>query len=52
MKITVPMFKPRNPLVAAVMRRAGGPHRKREWTRRQRQGCALRRELVEMKHIP
>ena len=52
MKFTVQSIKPRNPLVAAAMRRVAGSHRMDERARRQRLDRALRRDLLEMKRIP
>ncbi len=52
MKITLPVPRPRNPFVAASMRRSAGSHRPGQRTRRQDIGRAIRRDLVEMKDIP
>ncbi len=45
MKFTVPTIKPRNPLVAAALRRNAGSHRPSNASQRQRAGMALKREL-------
>ena len=52
MKITFPSLRPRNPYVAAAMRRVAGPHRASASMRRQDLDRALRRDLVEMKQSP
>lgn len=45
MKISLPTAKPRNPLVAAALRRAAGSHRASNSSQRQRAAMALKREL-------
>jgi hypothetical protein len=53
MKFTLKPTKPRNPFVAAVLRRAGGRHR--PGAQRQQANGALRAELAQMqrsKHSP
>ena len=45
MKITIKNTKPRNPFVAASLRRAAGVHRKGAGACRQRKRLELRREL-------
>jgi hypothetical protein len=44
-KLIVKTSKPRNPLVAASLRRKAGAHRVSGGARRQRDAAALRREL-------
>lgn len=45
MKISLPTTKPRNPLVAAALRRTAGSHRPSNASQRQRAALALKREL-------
>lgn len=45
MKFTVSTPKPRNPLIAAALRRHAGTHRRSASAQRQRDTLALRREL-------
>ncbi len=52
MKITIKSIKPRNPFVAASLRRSAGAHRKSASTGRQRAGRDLKRELQhELPHL-
>jgi len=50
MKITFTAPKPRNPLVAAGLRRLAGAHRRSASAQRQRAAMALRRELQHERH--
>ncbi len=52
MKITIKNTKPRNPFVAASLKRLAGAHRSSPSARRQRQQQALRRELALHRHSP
>ncbi len=52
MKIIITLPHPRNPLVAAAKFRRAGTHRKAGASQRQQTARRLRRELIEMKHIP
>ena len=52
MKMTIKSAKPRNPFVAAALRRAAGAHRTGTSAQRQRQGRELQRELQHLKHSP
>jgi hypothetical protein len=52
MKMIIKTPKPRNPFVAASLRRAAGSHRQGHGALRQRQGRELRRELQHLKHSP
>ncbi len=52
MKMTIKNIKPRNPFVAASLRRAAGSHRKCTSAVRQRATRELRRELQHLKHSP
>ena len=52
MKLTIKNIKPRNPFVAASLRRAAGAHRKCASAARQGAGRELRRELQHLKHSP
>ncbi len=52
MKMTLKTPKPRNPFVAASLRRAAGAHRSCASAQRQRAGRELRRELQHLKHSP
>lgn len=49
--VTIPNRHPRNPFVAAAMRRKAGAHRDRRATERQRAQRELRREL-RFEHPP
>jgi hypothetical protein len=46
MKITVKLNKPRNPYVAASLRRSAGSHRPQGGARRQQAQDAMRREVA------
>jgi hypothetical protein len=46
MKITLKPAKPRNPFVAASLRRAAGSHRPQTGARRQQAESAMRREVA------
>ena len=48
MKLIVKTSKPRNPLVAASLKRKAGAHRTSTGAARQREATALRRELDRM----
>ncbi|MCW5632420.1 MAG: hypothetical protein KIT17_03720 [Rubrivivax sp.] len=48
MKLIVKTLKPRNPLVAASLKRKAGAHRASDGARRQRAAAALRRELQHL----
>jgi hypothetical protein len=50
MKISVRTPKPRNPMVAASLRRSAGVHRRSASAQRQRAALALRRELQHERH--
>jgi hypothetical protein len=50
MKISFKSAKPRNPFVAAALRRAAGAHRPGTGTRRQQAQQALRREVDRLRH--
>lgn len=50
MKFTLTAPKPRNPLVAAALRRQAGAHRRSASAQRQRDTMALRRELQHERH--
>lgn len=52
MKITVPLTKPRNPLVAAALQRQAGAHRRSAGAQRQQARLALRRELQRERSSP
>lgn len=52
MKIQITATKPRNPLVAAAMRRQAGSHRRPASGQRQQQRQALLRELQHERHPP
>lgn len=52
MKMTLQNRKPRNPFVAASLRRAAGSHRSGTGALRQSQQRALRDELHRLKHSP
>lgn len=44
--------KPRNPFVAAALRRAAGAHRPGAGARRQQARMALRQEIERLRHSP
>jgi hypothetical protein len=50
MKITLTAAKPRNPMVAASLRRHAGAHRRSASAQRQRAALALRREWPHERH--
>jgi hypothetical protein len=50
MKISLTAPKPRNPLVAASLRRHAGAHQRSTSAQRQRAAMALRRELQHERH--
>lgn len=52
MKLTVKTLKPRNPFVAASLRRRAGSHRMGRGARRQQAEAALRRDIDGLKHSP
>lgn len=53
MKLTLPSTaKPRNPFVAAAMRRKAGSHQPGAGARRQQAGRDLRREIDRLKPSP
>lgn len=52
MRMTIKTPKPRNPFVAAALRRTAGSHRTVAGGLRQRQGRELQRELQHLKHSP
>ncbi len=52
MKLQIKTVKPRNPFVAASMRRAAGAHGPNGSARRQQGRRALRLELQRMRHSP
>ena len=52
MKMTIKTTKPRNPYVAASLRRVAGAHRKCASARRQLGRSELHRELQHMKQSP
>lgn len=52
MKMQLKTIKPRNPFVAASLRRAAGSHRAANGAQRQRQQQALRQELQRLRHSP
>ena len=52
MKMTIKTIKPRNPYVAASLRRAAGAHRMCASARRQHAGRELQRELLHLKQSP
>ena len=49
MKLTIKSTKPRNPFVAASLRRVAGSHQPRGSTHRQQAQRALRQELQRLK---
>ena len=50
MKLTIQTPKPRNPLVAASLRRRAGAHTESAGARRQQARSAMRRELAALDH--
>ncbi|MFN0185440.1 MAG: hypothetical protein ACKVQR_16635 [Aquabacterium sp.] len=53
LSITVPMCKPRNPLVAFAQRRLAGPHGRAAGAQRRHAAQALRQELQHLhRHSP
>lgn len=52
MKLTLKNPKPRNPFVAASLRRVAGSHRPTTGARRQQATRELRRELNRLRHSP
>ena len=52
MKLTLKNLKPRNPFVAASLRRAAGSHRSGSGARRQQAGRELQRELSRLRYSP
>jgi hypothetical protein len=52
MKLTVKNPKPRNPFVAAALRRVAGSHRMGPGAQRQQAQQSLRQEVERMKHSP
>lgn len=52
MKLIVKTLKPRNPFVAASLRRVAGTHNPRNGARRQQDQRALRQELQRLKPGP
>ena len=52
MKLTVPLTKPRNPLVIAALQRQAGAHRRSASAQRQQANRALRRELQRERPSP
>ena len=52
MKLILNTRKPRNPFVAASLRRAAGAHRAGNGAQRQQAGRELQRELCRLKHSP
>jgi hypothetical protein len=52
MKLTVNTLKPRNPFVAASLRRAAGAHRAGGGARRQQAERALRQEIQRLRPSP
>jgi hypothetical protein len=52
MKLTLKIQKPRNPFVAASLRRTAGAHRSGGSAQRQQAGRELQRELSRLKHSP
>ncbi len=52
MKLTVKNPKPRNPFVAASLRRVAGAHRSGTGARRQQAGRELQRELSRLRKSP
>ena len=52
MKMHLKTIKPRNPFVAASLRRSAGSHRAATGAQRQSQQRALREELQRLRHSP
>ncbi len=52
MKMQLKTIKPRNPFVAASLRRVAGSHQPSTGARRQNQQRALREELQRLRHSP
>lgn len=52
MKLTLKTTKPRNPFVAATLRRVAGAHRMGPGARRQQGRQALRHELERLRSSP
>lgn len=52
MQFTVKTLKPRNPLVAAGLRRRAGSHRRSGGALRQQQNNALRRDVHRLQDSP
>ncbi len=52
MKLTLKNLKPRNPFVAAGLRRAAGAHRPGTGSRRQQAGRDLQREVDRLRYSP
>ena len=52
MKMHLKTIKPRNPFVAASLRRCAGSHRSGTGAQRQSQQRALREELQRLRHSP
>ena len=52
MKMPIKSIKPRNPFVAASLRRVAGSHAASQRTRRQAEQRQLRTELQRLKHSP
>ena len=52
MKLTLKNLKPRNPFVAASLRRAAGSHRSGSGARRQQAGRELQREISRLRYSP
>lgn len=52
MKLSLKTTKPRNPFVAAALRRAAGSHQLAGGARRQRARQALRQELDRLRSSP
>lgn len=52
MKLTLKTLKPRNPFVAASLRRAAGSHRSGGARQRQQADRELQREIQRLRHSP
>ena len=52
MKLTMKTIKPRNPFVAASLRRSAGSHRSGGTSQRQQAGRELQREIQRLRHSP
>lgn len=52
MKLTLKNLKPRNPFVAASLRRSAGTHRCGGASQRQQAGRELQREIQRLRHSP